>query len=583
MNESALPTPETRLLPATWKLLALQARISINQFRHAKAAQKFGQVMLTLAILAFAVFLFWLSQQILGVLRSPYMPLAEADSLGLLFQSLPALLLGGVFVGILLTSFGVLLQAMYLSGDMDFLLASPIPIRAVFLSKLLQAILPNFTIFAFFGLPLLFGLGASNGYHFLYYPLVVITLAALALAAAGLASLLVMLVVRVLPPRRAAEILGFFGAIVGMLFSQIGNITNAFRSEEIALPGSQLGDLVIRANAPWMPLNWPGQGLVAIGEGRWLPGALLVGLTLLLTFGAFWFALRTAERWYYTGWARMQAIANKKKTARPQGVERQNILEQTLPPPVWAILSKDFMVMRRDLRNLSQLVSPVILGILYTVLFFRPGREIPAGRGEAPDWFMASLEQVAVFSSIGMALFVGWMLLSRLAGMAFSLEGRNYWVLKAAPLRVEHLLTAKFLAAFLPTWALSLLFLLGIGILQRPNVFVLLYGLVAVTLCLAGTTGMLLAFGAAGANLTWTDPRRMNAGGMGCLGQFLAFIYMPICFGLYVAPPGILAVLGQPIALGYLLGFLLGSTVSITGILLPPWLARGVIARLGNE
>ena len=52
--------------------------------------------------------------------------------------------LGGAFLGILLTSFGVLLQALYLAGDMDFLLSAPIPMRAVFLTKLLQAILPNF-------------------------------------------------------------------------------------------------------------------------------------------------------------------------------------------------------------------------------------------------------------------------------------------------------------------------------------------------------------------------------------------------------------------------------------------------------
>jgi len=48
---------------------------------------------------------------------------------------------------------GVLLQALYLSNDMDFLLAAPIPIRAVFLTKLLQAVLPNFILVMLIGLP----------------------------------------------------------------------------------------------------------------------------------------------------------------------------------------------------------------------------------------------------------------------------------------------------------------------------------------------------------------------------------------------------------------------------------------------
>ncbi len=87
-------------------------------------------------------------------------------------ESLPVLIFTGLFMGILVTSFGVLLQALYLSGDMDFLLSSPIPIRAVFITKLMQAVLPNFGLIALFGLPVLFGLGISGGYNFLYYPLV---------------------------------------------------------------------------------------------------------------------------------------------------------------------------------------------------------------------------------------------------------------------------------------------------------------------------------------------------------------------------------------------------------------------------
>jgi hypothetical protein len=81
---------------------------------------------------------------------------------------------------------------------MEFLLSTPVPIRAVFVAKLLQAVLPNFSLILLFGLPVLFGLGASRVIRFC------ITACAdrdgvLALAAAGLSSLLVMLVVRVFP------------------------------------------------------------------------------------------------------------------------------------------------------------------------------------------------------------------------------------------------------------------------------------------------------------------------------------------------------------------------------------------------
>ena len=103
-------------------------------------------------------------------------------------DSLPVLMLSGAFLGILLTSFGVLLQALYLAGDMDFLLSTPVPIRAVFMAKLLQAIVPNLALICLFALPVLFGLGLRPATTSLYYPLVLLVLAALALAAAGLRS-----------------------------------------------------------------------------------------------------------------------------------------------------------------------------------------------------------------------------------------------------------------------------------------------------------------------------------------------------------------------------------------------------------
>ena len=46
--------------------------------------------------------------------------------------------------------------------------------------------------------------------------------------------------------------------------------------------------------------------------------------------------------------------------------------------------------------------------------------------------------------------------LARLAGLGFSHEGKNYWMLKAAPISTRQLLTAKFLVGYLPALLLCL-------------------------------------------------------------------------------------------------------------------------------
>ncbi|MGZ9164972.1 MAG: putative ABC transporter permease subunit [Anaerolineales bacterium] len=571
---------EAGILPSVWKLLVLRLRITYNGFRHAKLGNKIRIIFVWVLLLGFAYFILSTSRWLLGLMRSPeFVQYAGVDLRGIL-ASIPALTLTALFIGTLLTSFGVLLQALYLSGDMDFLLATPLPIRAVFIAKLLQAVLPNFALFSLFGVPVLFGLGIFNGYNVSYYPLVILLMIFLALAASGLSSLLVMLVVRVLPPRRAVEILGFIGAMLAFLCSQTGNLANSF-GRDINFSGTRIAALLILSNTRWLPLNWAGQGLVALGEGHWLSGLVLVGATLGFTTVAFWFALITAERLYYSGWAGMQVVARKKiRSSRPANTTG-NGLVRLLPRPVLAIVQKDFLTLRRDLRNLSQLVSPVIFGAMYTLILLRSGGEPPAGRGEAPGWFMESFRIVLAYGNIGMSLFVGWMLLSRLAGMGFSQEGRNYWMLKVSPIRVGHLLASKFLVAYLPTLGLGFIFLTVISIVQGLSILEFVYSFIAILMCLAGMAGMLLSFGVAGANFTWDDPRKMNSGMMGCFGQILTIIYLPLSFGLFIAPLGFAQFLEYPLIYGYLVGLILGSAFAAGFAFIPLWLVRRRVEQLG--
>ncbi len=604
VNTGPGPHPSPAVLPAVWKLLSLRWQISWNSFRRAKLVRKIFTVIGYLALLGFVGFIFWASWKLLGFLRSPELTQYVGDTRQFI-DAAPGLLFTAFFFGILLTSFGVLLQALYLSGDMDFLLAAPIPIRAVFITKLLQAILPNFGLGIAFGLPVLFGLGASRGYNFLYYPLVILIFVLISLAAAGLASLLVMLVARVFPARRVVEVLGFVGAIFSMVCSQTGNLMNS-ASDDINLSNQQVSQtvgLLSRLDNPLNPLSWPASGLLALGQGNWLPGLGLTLLSLGLAAFIFWVSLQTAERWYYTGWAGMQAVARKKKTTRsglpaaigaatgaaapsrrhPLFARLSLLVERTLAAPIRGLIWKDSLVLRRDLRQFSQLITPLIFGVIYGFIFLRRGGgELPAGQGEAPAWFIDATHTLVTYGSILLAIFVGWMLMQRLGGMGFSAEGKNYWLLKTAPISARQILTAKFLVAYLPSLALSTLFLVGYSILQRTAFFPFLYSLLALAACLAGMAGLLVAFGAAGANFTWDDPRKMNSGNMGCLGSFLAMLYIPITLAFFFIPLVVINLLALPQILAFLIGALLGLGACIAAVILPMRLLEPRVEKLAE-
>ncbi|MBN2547895.1 MAG: hypothetical protein JXB15_01960 [Anaerolineales bacterium] len=593
MNADAGARPTPGLWSMVWKLLRLRLIIQISSFRRAKTRKKFGMIVLGILLLAFLGFIVFISWALLRFLQDPRM--AEyIPELASLIDSVPIMIVGGAFLGILITSFGVLLQALYLAGDMDFLLSAPIPIRAVFISKMLQAILPNFSLISLFSLPVLFGLGIARSYNFLYYPLVILVLVALALAAAGVSSLLVMLVVRIFPARRIAEVLGFVGAVLSFICSQSGQLAQYSNvSEDQATQALQL---LSRFNQPWSPLTWAGRGLMDLGSERWLTALLYLGLTLGLASIAFYGALTTAEKLYYSGWASMQGIKRKKKAPRPtHTVQPRSVptglapvamliapIQRLIPSDVRAIIWKDSLVLRRDLRNMSQLVTPLILGIIYAFMFLRSGSEPPPGQGEAPAWVMEAMKNLLVYGNVGISLFVGWVLLGRLAGMGFSQEGKHYWLLKSAPISTGRLIAAKFLVAYLPVLCLGWLFLIVISLLQRASLGVLLFSLPVVALNIAGNAGLNLAFGIAGANMAWENPQQMQRGSTGCLSAIAVMLYLPLSLGLFFGPGILFVALGLSGTLGQALGLVIGGAFSLLCAILPLWLVRNRVPKLAE-
>jgi ABC-2 type transport system permease protein len=195
---------------------------------------------------------------------------------------------------------------------------------------------------------------------------------------------------------------------------------------------------------------------------------------------------------------------------------------------------------------------------------------------------MQALSTAMVYGNVGISLFVGWSLISRLGMMGFSQEGKNYWMLKVSPVRTAWLLAAKFLVAYLPGLVMGVAFLIVISIVQGVSVSIVLFGLVVVSLSIVGSAGINLAFGVTGVNLTWEDPRRMNSGWSGCFSVLTSFAYMGISLALFFGPPVLLAALGLPEGVGQVIGILAGGTFSLACAVIPLRLVAPRVARIGE-
>jgi ABC-2 type transport system permease protein len=569
------------------KLLSLRWVITVNGFKRAKPLRKAITLLLGLLVLAVFAGSYFLTSYFLQLADSPLV-LESGVNLGNFVNAIPGLIVSGVFMGILLVSFGVLLQVLYLDNDMDFLLAAPIPTQAVFLTKLLQAILPNFILVLASGLPVLFSLGVTRGYTILYFPLVLVVLASLSLAAAGTASLLVMAVVRVLPAKRVAEVLAFLAAIFFIVLSQLTNLTGINLATLAPVQLSKGTQALSTLNSAWSPLAWGGRGLVDVGEGRWLPGIFFLALTLGLSGGVFRLAMAAAEYLYTSGWASIQESPQHKNTHRAvdrKGTNDANasIFRRLLPSEVLAIVRKDFKELRRDLHNMSQVIKPLILGILFAVMVLRSSGGTSTVKGEAPTLFMNLTRSALAYGSLALSLFTGWMVLLNLALISFSMEGKRYWMIKTAPVSAVTLLAAKFLIAYLPALIVSWLFMAGMGLIQKVTPLTMFYDFLSIALILAGLGGIMLAIGVRGTNLSWTDPRRMTDGVSSTVGLIAGFLALIAALLLFFAPVIGLPLLGIPELSGRLIGLLGGGTIALVCMILPLALVKNQVCRIGED
>jgi ABC-2 type transport system permease protein len=290
---------------------------------------------------------------------------------------------------------------------------------------------------------------------------------------------------------------------------------------------------------------------------------------------------------YYSGWSSLQNNRRKQKTraAAPDRatatVQRKDLFSGLIPAPVRAILVKDLLVYRRDLRNVSQLITPLILGVVYAIGLLRDRGQPFMARSDAPAWVVSSLNGVMVYADVALALFLGWMLAARLAGLGFSHEGKNFWLLKTAPISSRQLLTAKFLTGYLPSLVVCSVYVLILQLLKGAGPFSVFISLAAVALALAGINGIYLAFGTRGAKFDWESPQQMG-GAVGCLGTVAGILFVPVCFGLFIAPPLLAGFFNIPLLVGQLAGLLLGGAASLAAAFIPLGLVEKRVATLGE-
>ncbi|NJN43832.1 MAG: hypothetical protein HC806_03220 [Anaerolineae bacterium] len=165
----------------------------------------------------------------------------------------------------------------------------------------------------------------------------------------------------------------------------------------------------------------------------------------------------------------------------------------------------------------------------------------------------------------------------------FSLEGKQWWILKSSPIRPFHLILAKYTLAFIPPVLFGVAYLIIAALLRGVQWGSLAYQILAEAIVVAGLSALSLSFGIWGARFDWSNPNEISGGAAGCVGSILSFIFVGISGGIVIGLPLLVETLDWATWIGYAGALLLAALVSIFGGGVPLFFASQRIPRLGEE
>jgi ABC-2 type transport system permease protein len=491
-------------------------------------------------------------------------------------QTLPSL---GFFVALLLlifSGFASMLNGLYLANDMDMLIVAPIPSRAVFIYKFFGALGTQYGLLLVLLLPALIGFGAAMAYGSAYYLMILPVLALLPLLPAGLGSLLVMLVLRLMPPRRARDIVTVVGGLVGAGF-YLATVT--FRVEAIEPNPDLLRTLLIFDN-PLLPSSWAGRSIVAAGAGDWPAAAFFGGLLGLVALTVFSFCVWLAERTYYAGLSDVASATGgtrKSRSSRPLAERRPGWLARLLPAQSYAIMIKDLLLFRRDLTSLQGVMFPLLLAGFWTYQILRD-----LARGDLDNAPGGGQGFVTIFGLL-IATVLCQSLANALAGAGLGREQRTLWLLKIAPVSIGRLMIGKLALAYLPYLTVGPFFVIGLGLLRAGSPLLMIAEMAVLLMLGLGAVCVTFGLGAFFPRLNETDPRRQVSTRASLLSSLFYMVYTAALLFLTLGLVGLASLIISDAGILVTVavaGWFLAICVTVAAVWLGVWLGRCGLERI---
>jgi len=530
-------------------LLALRLRMVFNFFRHFK---KHWWFTVFLIILVFTLILFGGY----GIFYFLFRFLEDQEVFGPLMVNLLVNMVNLIFFTMLVFSnLIILLSSAYLSRETERLFSFPFRGEKIFLMKFLETQFFSSWGFLILSIPMYLALfQVRNVPHiniFLLFPPLFFYI----FIPAALASLVILFLTFVVPPRQTQKLMVFLvlaGIFISVVVYRFLGLRELIRTSLVG-DFSQLVDFLSLGLNPLLPNSWYSQSLYSLLRMDWNS---YIFYTWILVINAAFFTFLIyllSAKMFRRGWLKTQEH-NLTSSNRALSMVFNFRSKKALS----TLILKDLIIFFRDPSQWLHIL--LFLGLVFAYLF-NLGR-IPHAEN-LPYW-----NEIIVCFNIAAANFILAIITTRFIFPQISLEGQQFWILCTAPVKKSLIIWQKLFSGLFVTFTFAIIISTLSNWILQTSFTVKIISMVTLLALSLGLTIISIAVGTITANFKETNAAKIANGSGGTLNVIVSLTYLAVNLFLLIRGIFLYLTTGIPLYMNPFLWILfMGNLIFIIGFL----------------
>jgi ABC-2 type transport system permease protein len=382
------------------------------------------------------------------------------------------------------------LSTLYLSEDLSLLVSSPVPLPALYASRLVITGVQSSWMVLLFSIPIYAAFAITSPAPWQFLAAVGLALLPLAIIAVALGTMVTSVLMAVFPARRVRELLVLLGALFVVLLVFLIRVQ---QPERLLNPRSIYDITEFFAafrtpSSPMLPSAWATSLIIA---GRRAQPIWTMELALLWSTAAATVVMGSwlARGVYLRGYTRAQESTPARLSTLPVADRLLELVARPFEPQFRSLLLKDLRTFARDTTQWSQLLLLLALVVIYLYNF----SVLPSNFTFATFF----LQNLFSFLNLGLAGFVLSAVAVRFVFPSISAEGRAYWIVRTSPLTTSKFLWSKFWTSIPPLLVLSQVLTWASNHFLGATMFMTVLSAITILFMTFGVVGLGVGMGAA--------------------------------------------------------------------------------------